>query len=92
MKTTQYQYLINLLRERGEEGINSFERFNGRIKIGQLPARIYYLERFPYNLRITHKDMPDTSMTYILESEPPKLTEDDFIFKNGTAYLKEEPK
>lgn len=84
--TTQYTYLINLLRERGEEGINSFERFSGKIKIGQLPARIYYLERPPYNLRINHINKPDTSTTYILVGEASDTKRPNWIFKDGVAF------
>lgn len=83
---TQYQYLIELLKERGAEGINSYERFNGKIRVGQLPARIFYLERPPYSLRIAHRDNKDGSTTYILNSLPVEVKQ-RVIYEGNTARL-----
>lgn len=60
---TQYQKIIKLLREAGEEGINSFDT---RAVALQLPARIFYLKRPPYGLNIVTRGNKDSSVNYIL--------------------------
>lgn len=61
---TQNETILSLLKERGEQGINSFERVNGGVYATQLPRCINDLKKAG-NI-IVSKPNKDRSVTYVL--------------------------
>ena len=79
----QYKKIITLLEERGE--INSYDRVGLAL---QLPARVYYLKRPPYNLNIESRREKNGSVTYVLhKKDVPQEAEWNFT-PDGKAYKK----
>lgn len=88
---TQRTKILIALRKAGDKGINSYTA-RTQLQIIQLPTRIWELKKLGHN--IVEKHNSDKSVNYILIKEfivsPKKQPE--YIFRNGTAYLKQEPK
>ena len=80
---TQNDELLELLKERGSVGVNSFEPFRNNHR--QLPRMIDDLEKA--GCFIEHNRQTNTSMTYVLTGSSkievkPKYT---WIFEDGVA-------
>jgi len=92
---TQKQKILNILRQEGSKGLNSYEWRHIAL---QLPTRIFELKQAGY--LITEKTNPDRSVNYLLIQEPKQATvsqkpnyEEMYNFtSDGRAIPKEEPK
>jgi len=92
---TQKQKILNILRQEGSKGLNSYEWRHIAL---QLPTRIFELKQAGY--LITEKTNHDRSVNYFLIQEPTAATapqkpnyEEMYNFTNdGRAVLREEPK
>ena len=66
---TQNQQILELLTERGDKGINSFERLNGGIYAAQLPRCINDLRKLGHNILVS-QPLKDRSVNYYLDTTP----------------------
>lgn len=86
MKITQQDKLISALKL-GK--VNSYHA-TYIMRIKQAPTRVKELRTMGYNI-VSHPKA-DRSVDWELLSEPEKPKVPEYIFKDGTAYLKEEPR
>lgn len=68
---TQNQYILSVLKERADKGLNSFERVNGGIYATQLPRCINDLRKQGHT--ILSRQEKDKSVTYYYQEPVTKL-------------------
>ena len=89
---TQRDLILSLLKENGNKGLNSYDA-DYLYHAKQAATRVFELKQLGYLIAARHN--PDKSVNWILVSSiklPDQPKAPEFYFKNGTAYLIEEPK